>query len=179
MCTPYAVRLLHGETVFLRSTNCDDKDDLKTTQTAALRFKNQDWAVAIFSECCPRDVYAWAVTLDGIQDVILMDSGGSTQMFECTSGTRKIVKSTGRKIANALVLARPIDAQATADSPVDSPASDPETPAEQPENPSEIDVLKAENETLKARLNELLSAIETAEKALKTGRESVGKAEEN
>lgn len=175
MCTPYAVRLLHGETVFLRSTNCDDKDDLKTTQTAALRFKNQDWAVAIFSECCPRDVYAWAVTLDGIQDVILMDSGGSTQMFECTSGTRKIVKSTGRKIANALVLARPIDAQATADSPVDSPASDPETPAEQPE----IDVLKAENETLKARLNELLSAIETAEKALKTGRESVGKAEEN
>lgn len=162
VCTPYAVRLFHGQTTYYRSTNCGDKDDIKNTQTAALKFKNGDWAVAIFSDCYPRNVYEWAIRFEGIQDVILMDSGGSTQMFECTSGTRKIVKETGRLVSSALVIAKKNDGSAAPDIiPSPQPEAD-----EQPENAPEIDLesIKAENEKLKnviAQIKELISSVET------------------
>ncbi|MBR3000183.1 MAG: hypothetical protein IKF39_04225 [Oscillospiraceae bacterium] len=167
VCTPYAVRLFHGSIVFKRSTNCGDKDDVKNTQTAALRFSNGDWCLAIFSECCPRDVCNWALQYDGVEDLILMDSGGSTQMFECTSGERKIVRKTGRKVANALVLGRKITPGVTPEStpenpsqptetPEDTPTETPETPSETPEEaPTEMTP-----EELRERVKELETALE-------------------
>ena len=177
VCTPYAVRLFHGDVCFKRSTQCGDKDSVKNTQTAALKFENGDWATAIFSARYPRDVVAFALRFKGIQDVILMDSGGSTQMFECTSGTRKIVKKTTRKVSTALVIARPAG---TVDIPaVMQPDTTPDTDSTPiiDELQKENELLSAENAKLKNTISEYETAVETAINLLqnlkKSGEKSV------
>ena len=166
VCTPYAVRMLHGQIVFKRSINCGDKDDIKNTQTAALKFKNGDWAVAIFDSCFPRDVCSWAQTLEGIQDVILMDSGGSTQMFECTTGARKVVKSTGRKVSNVLVIAKVITSE-NPSMPVENAPAAGDTPAIIDDKTDEkLKTLETENAQLKTENAALKAEIHNTKEAL-------------
>ena len=131
VCAPYAVLIHQGQNVNMRSTAFDPKELIKTTQTAAMRI-NGDWALAIFSECYPSDVHAFARE-QGADELILMDSGGSTQMFECsTTGKRKSVRHTARLIPNVLVLAKELT-EVTPNTPNEpQPMPEPEPTPEEP-----------------------------------------------
>ena len=125
VCAPYSVLIHDGQNVELHSTAYGSKELYRTNQTAAFRI-NQDWCLAIFSECYPSDVHKYAQEL-GANELILMDSGGSTQMFECsTTGHRRAVRDTGRLLPNVLVLAQTITPAATPDLPED-PQEEPKT----------------------------------------------------
>lgn len=130
VCAPYAVLIHNGENVNLRSTAFGSKDLTRNTQTCAMRIE-EDWCLAIFSECYPSDVHRFAQEC-GANELILMDSGGSSQMFECsTTGKRREIRHTSRLLPNVLVLAKELDGNAD---PVPDPVPDPEpTPEPEPE----------------------------------------------
>lgn len=107
--TPYAVRIHKGNKVFGRSVNYGDKDDIPNTQTAAVKFDNGDWAVAVFPDkICPRDTVTFFDNFSGVEELILMDSGGSSQMrvWNTTSEQMENKLYTGRKIPNVLIIAK-------------------------------------------------------------------------
>jgi len=141
-CAPYAVLIHDGQNVDMHSTAFGSKDLVKNTQTAAMRI-GEDWALAIFSECYPSDVNKFAQEA-GANELILMDSGGSTQMFECaTTGHRRQIRHTSRKLPNVLVLAKEIDGEPSPEpiqepepEPEPTPTPEPETPEIEPEKPS-------------------------------------------
>ena len=109
-CAPYAVLIHDGKTTDLHSTAFDNKDLVRNAQTAVMRI-DEDWTLAIFSECYPSDVLKLAQEV-GANELALMDSGGSTQMFECaTTGKRRQIRHTSRLLPNVLVLAKEIEAQ--------------------------------------------------------------------
>lgn len=143
VCSPYAVRIHEGKLTYLRSTAFGDKDDTKNTQTIAFKLEG-DWCLAIFDKCCPRDTVSFAQQFGNVEELIVMDSGGSTQMFECfTTGKRKAVRDTGRKIPNVLVLAKPnVIIPPTQDDTVPTQPSEPSEPSQpvepEPQEPIEI-----------------------------------------
>ena len=126
VCAPYAVLIHQGQNVNMRSTAFDSKELIKNTQTAAMRIHG-DWCLAIFSECYPSDVLVFANEA-GADELAIMDSGGSCQMFECsTTGSRKSVRHTARLIPNVLVLAKELD------EPGVTPEPEPSDPEPEPE----------------------------------------------
>lgn len=132
VCAPYSVLIHNGQNTELRSASFGSKELIKNTQTAILRIQD-DWCLAIFSECFPSDVHAFAQEA-GANELALMDSGGSTQMFECaTTGHRRAVRHTGRLIPNVLVLAKEINPAGTPDQPdVPQPEPEPEPIEDEP-----------------------------------------------
>lgn len=143
VCSPYAVRIHDGKLTYYRSESFGDKDDIKNTQTIAFKIED-DWGLAIFDKCCPRDTVTFMQQFGNVQELIVMDSGGSTQMFECfTTGKRKAVRDTGRKIPNVLVLAKPnVIIPPTQDDTVPTQPSEPSEPSQpvepEPQEPIEI-----------------------------------------
>ena len=141
-CAPYAVLIHDGQNVDMHSTAFGSKDLVKNTQTAAMRI-GEDWTLAIFSECYPSDVHKFAQEA-GANELILMDSGGSTQMFECaTTGKRRQVRHTSRLLPNVLVLAKEIDGEPSPEpipepepEPEPTPDPEPDPAPEEPEKPS-------------------------------------------
>lgn len=141
-CAPYAVLIHGGQNVDMHSTAFGSKDLVKNMQTAAMRI-GEDWTLAIFSECYPSDVHKFAQEA-GANELILMDSGGSTQMFECaTTGHRRQVRHTSRKLPNVLVLAKEIDGEPSSEpipepepEPEPTPTPEPDPAPEEPEKPS-------------------------------------------
>lgn len=143
--TPYAVRIHEGKKVFDRSVNYGDKDDIPNTQTAAVKFDNGDWAVAVFpGKICPRDTVTFFDHFIGVQELILMDSGGSTQMLAWNNAKKAMEKKlyTGRKLPNVLIIAKieKTEKEPVAEDlePVEEPIIIPEVPEEpevQPEEP--------------------------------------------
>lgn len=126
--TPYAVRIHEGKKVFGRSVNYGDKDDIPNTQTAAVKFSNGDWAVAVFPDkICPRDTVTFFENFSGVQELILMDSGGSTQMRAWNVSKQKMEDklSSDRKIPNVLIIAKINDASDTPDTAELEPADEP------------------------------------------------------
>lgn len=126
--TPYAVRIHEGKKVFGRSVNYGDKDDTPNTQTAAVKFSNGDWAVAVFPDkICPRDTVTFFDNFSGVQELILMDSGGSTQMRAWNVSKQKMEDklSSPRKIPNVLIIAKINDASDTPDVAELEPADEP------------------------------------------------------
>lgn len=131
VCAPYSVLIHQGRNVYMRSESFGDKDYTKNTQSAAMKI-GDDWCLARFSSCYPSDVLQFASDCNA-NELILMDSGGSAQMFECaTTGKRKAVVHTGRKISGVLVLAQEIDGNHIPTTPDPEPVQDPE-----PTEPSE------------------------------------------
>lgn len=132
VCAPYSVLIHRGETVYMRSTSFTNKDLTLNTQTAVMRI-NGDWCLAIFSSCYPSDVQAFALEA-GADELAIMDSGGSCQMFECSStGHRRAVRHTERLIPNVLVLAKEINPAGTPDQPdVPQPEPEPEPIEDEP-----------------------------------------------
>ena len=107
--TPYAVRIHKGQKTFFRSTNYGDKDDTLNTQSAAAKFDNGDWAFAVFPDkIYPRDVVTFFDNFAGVQELILMDSGGSSQLLAWNNDSMQMEKKeyTGRGLPNVLVLGK-------------------------------------------------------------------------
>lgn len=131
VCAPYAVKYHQGKAVDMRSSAFGSKELVKNTQTIAFKLQG-DWCLAIFSECFPSDAVAFVEQFGTPEELIVMDSGGSTQMFECaTTGKRKPVRHTSRLLPNVLVLAQEIDGNTA------NPGKDEDTPIEEPNQPSE------------------------------------------
>lgn len=132
VCAPYSVLIHNGQNTDLRSASFGSKELIKNTQTAILRIQD-DWCLAIFSECFPSDVHAFAQEA-GANELALMDSGGSTQMFECaTTGHRRAVRHTGRLLPNVLVLAKEISPDGTPELPAEpQPEPEPEPIEDEP-----------------------------------------------
>jgi len=138
VCAPYAVKYHQGKAVDMRSSSFGSKELVKNTQTIAFKLDG-DWCLAIFSECFPSDAVAFVEQFGTPEEMIVMDSGGSTQMFECaTTGKRKSVRHTSRLLPNVLVLAQEINGN-TADpgKDDDTPIEEPNQPSDEPEQPSE------------------------------------------
>lgn len=111
--TPYAVRIHDGKKVFGRSVNFGDKDDIKNTQTAAVKFDNGDWALAVFPEqIYPRDTVSFFDNFAGVKELILMDSGGSSQLLTWDNEEKVMRKRlyTERKLPNVFAIAKLKDA---------------------------------------------------------------------
>ena len=107
--TPYAVRIHNGQKTFYRSTNYGDKDDTPNTQSAAVKFSNGDWALAVFPDkLCPRDVVTFFDNFSGVQELMLMDSGGSSQLLAWNNDTKKMEEKlkTTRALPNVLTIAK-------------------------------------------------------------------------
>ena len=145
VCAPYAVKYHDGKAVDMRSTAFGSKELVKNTQTIAFKLQG-DWCLAIFSECYPSDAVAFVEQYGTPEELIVMDSGGSTQMFECaTTGHRKSVRHTSRLLPNVLVLAQKIDGTTDVkpypdqDPDVWIPSDDPTEgePTDEPTEPSE------------------------------------------
>lgn len=120
VCAPYSVLIHHGQNVNIHSESFGNKDLVPNTQTAILRIQD-DWCLATFSKCYPSDVHAFAQEV-GADELALMDSGDSTQMFECsTTGHRRAVIDTGRPLSCVLVLAKEIETNMKEESEVHSP----------------------------------------------------------
>ena len=154
--TPYAVRIHEGKKVFGRSVNYGDKDDEKNEQTAAVKFDNGDWAVAVFpGKICPRDTVTFFDHFTGVQELILMDSGGSSQMLAWNNAKKAMEKKlyTKRELPNVLIIAKieKTEKEPVAEDlePVEEPIIIPETPEEsdvQPEEPvKEEEPMEKEN----------------------------------
>ena len=142
VCAPYSILIHNGQNVDMHSTAFGNKDLVKNTQTAAMRI-DDDWCLAIFSECYPSDVHVFAQEA-GANELILMDSGGSTQMFECaTTGHRRAVRHTGRKLPNVLVLAKDITAQKPIEEPTEPEPDEPTPtpPQDEPQKPQADSIL--------------------------------------
>lgn len=143
--TPYAVRIHEGKKVFGRSVNYGDKDDIPNTQTAAVKFSIGDWAVAVFPDkICPRDTVTFFDNFSGVEELILMDSGGSSQMLAWNNSKRAMEKKlyTERKLPNVLIIAKieKTEKEPVAEDlePVEEPIiipEEPEEPEAQPEDP--------------------------------------------
>lgn len=137
--TPYAVRIHNGQKTFYRSVNYGDKDDTPNTQSAAIKFSNGDWALAVFPDkLCPRDVVTFFDNFSGVQELILMDSGGSSQLLAWNNDTYKMEKKlyTERKIPNVLTIAKLAQTAPQEDEINPQPIIVPE-PLPEPENPAE------------------------------------------
>ncbi|MBQ1809965.1 MAG: hypothetical protein II016_02390 [Erysipelotrichaceae bacterium] len=157
--TPYAVRIHKGQKTFFRSVNYGDKDDTLNTQSAAAKFDNGDWALAVFPDkIYPRDVVTFFDNFAGVQELILMDSGGSSQLLAWNNDSMQMEKKeyTERKLPNVLVLGKlaegtpkeeeihpqpqpvivPIEPEPDQEAPAPAPA--PEEPEPLPEVPEII-----------------------------------------
>ena len=107
--TPYAVTMLHGQDVNLRSTNLASKAGIKNSQSVVARLKNGDCVLAAFENAEPgkvRDFFK-AFSEDNVQDICVLDSGGSTQLRIWSNGKMQtVVTGDKRLLPNVLCLAK-------------------------------------------------------------------------
>lgn len=109
--TPYAITMMHGDERQLRSTNLKSKASQRDTQSAVARLKNGEYVLAAFTSCYPKDVRTFfqAFTGDDVQDVCILDSGGSTQLRAWVDGKMQtVVTGDRRRLPNVLCLAKEI-----------------------------------------------------------------------
>lgn len=140
--TPYAVRIHKGQKTFFRSINYGDKDDTLNTQSAAAKFDNGDWALAVFPDkIYPRDVVTFFDNFAGVQELILMDSGGSSQLLAWNNDSMQMEKKeyTERKLPNVLVLGKLAEGTPKEEEihPQPQPVIVPIEPEPEPEKPAD------------------------------------------
>lgn len=140
--TPYAVRIHKGQKTFFRSINYGDKDDTLNTQSAAAKFDNGDWALAVFPDkIYPRDVVTFFDNFAGVQELILMDSGGSSQLLAWNNDSMQMEKKeyTGRGLPNVLVLGKLAEGTPKEEEihPQPQPVIVPIEPEPEPEKPAD------------------------------------------
>ena len=140
--TPYAVRIHKGHKTFFRSVNYGDKDDTLNTQSAAAKFDNGDWALAVFPDkIYPRDVVTFFDNFAGVQELILMDSGGSSQLLAWNNDSMQMEKKeyTERKLPNVLVLGKLAEGTPKEEEihPQPQPVIVPIEPEPEPEKPAD------------------------------------------
>ena len=98
-CAPAYCGYYHGQRIDLWSPALKASKSAANTQSILIRTLDRFAFVVIADPISVAEVMAWAETVTDLQDLILMDSGGSTQLM---NGFTKVLY-TGRQISTALV----------------------------------------------------------------------------
>ena len=99
-CSPAVILMHNGKEVWLESPACRGSKSTANTQSMILRTKDLVAFAIVCGKITPVQCLTWAKSIDGIQDVCLMDSGGST----CMQIGNETIFSTSEKrpISNAV-----------------------------------------------------------------------------
>ena len=135
-CSPAIIMMLDGRDVWLESPACKGSKDYANTQSMLLRTNERFAFAMVTGKLSANECLEWAKTIEGIQDVCLMDSGGSSCMqigYETIYSTQE-----HRKIPNAIAFYK--DKVEVPTEPVvvplpqepTEPTQDPQEPIEQP-----------------------------------------------
>ena len=101
-CSPAMILLKDGKIVNYVSPSADGSKLTPTSQSMLIR-TSEVFAVAVCNgKLSPEQCRQWALTIDGIQDLCLMDSGGSS----CLEFHGRMLVNTSRKISDALCFYR-------------------------------------------------------------------------
>ncbi len=149
-CSPAIILMHNGQDVWLISPETANSKLGANTQSMLIRTKDRFAFAVCTGKMTPQDCLSWAKTIDGVQDVCLMDSGGSS----CMQIGYQVVYSTAehRRISNAIAFYRDIEVTTDpsqviiSDEPVISepaihepePVEDPVTAVPEPETPVSV-----------------------------------------
>ena len=97
-CSPAMILLRNGQTVNLISPSAQGTKDTPTRQSMLIRTSERFAFAVCDGSLSPEQCRQWALTIEGIQDLCLMDSGGSSGLYD---EGRMIVPSE-RPITDAL-----------------------------------------------------------------------------
>lgn len=97
-CSPAMVLLKDGSDVYYISPNAGNSKANANTQSMLIRTKERFAFAVCKGKLTPVQCKAWAKSIIGVQDLIFMDSGGSTGL----EANGSMVVNTVRKISNAL-----------------------------------------------------------------------------
>ena len=150
-CAPAYAPYINGDRVDLWSEAFKGSKARATQQTMLIRTQDR-FALAVCSGALTiQQLTEWAeLTIEGLQDLIFMDSGGSSQIMIGYD----LTVYTGREIPNVICFYQPKSADSGDDSGEDGEP--------QPSDPKDAEIasLKAENEALKDKLDRIKSIIE-------------------
>lgn len=146
-CSPYSVRIHNGIEINDISSAFANKEDYVTNQTAYFKLKSGEWCIAVSeSKVKPQSIVNAMKSLADIQEMFIVDGGGSSQLWAWNRETREMEKAlyTGRKIPNVLCLAtlnkefteNPIEEpiQEPIQEPIESEPIEDEKPVDEPKN---------------------------------------------
>lgn len=127
-CSPAIVMMMNGKDVWLESPACKGSKDYANTQSMLIRTKERFAFAITTGKLTARECLEWAKTIEGIQDLVLMDSGGSS----CMQIGYDVIYSTSehRKIPNAIAFYK--DKVEIPTEPIVEPIETPQEPIEQP-----------------------------------------------
>lgn len=81
-CSPAMILLRDGKTVNLISPSAQGSKDRPTRQSMLIRTADRFAFAVCEGSLMPEQCRQWALTIEGIQDLCLMDSGGSSGLYE-------------------------------------------------------------------------------------------------
>lgn len=97
-CSPALILLRNGKTVNYESPSAKGSKSRPTRQSMLIRTRDRFAFAVSQGNLTPEQCRQWALTIDGIQDLCLMDSGGSSALYD----EGELIVSTTRPISNAL-----------------------------------------------------------------------------
>ena len=97
-CSPAMILMHNGSDTCLISPNAGNSKVNANTQSMLIRTKERFALAVCKGKLTPVQCRSWAKSIVGIQDLIFMDSGGST----CLEVNGSLLASTTRKISNAI-----------------------------------------------------------------------------
>lgn len=80
-CSPAMIMIRNGQTVNYTSPSAQGSKDRPTRQSMLIRTNERFVFACTEGNLSPEQCRQWAWTIDGIQDLCLMDSGGSTGLY--------------------------------------------------------------------------------------------------
>lgn len=80
-CSPAMIMIRNGQTVNYTSPSAQGSKDRPTRQSMLIRTSERFAFACTEGNLSPEQCRQWAWTIDGIQDLCLMDSGGSTGLY--------------------------------------------------------------------------------------------------
>ena len=107
-CSPYSVRIHNGQDVNIISPAFTNKEEYVTNQTAYFKLKSGEWCIAVSeSKVKPQSIVSAMKSLADIEEMFIVDGGGSSQLWAWDRTTRQMEKAlyTGRALPNVLCLA--------------------------------------------------------------------------
>lgn len=99
-CSPDVILMYHGIDKMLFSPEVVGTKERANVQSLLIRTKERFATALVKGRLTPAQCLAWAKSIDGVQDVVMMDSGGSS----CQQIGYAVTYATGehRKISNAI-----------------------------------------------------------------------------
>lgn len=139
-CSPDVILMYHGQDKMLYSPEVVGTKERANVQSLLIRTKERFATALVKGRLTPAQCLAWAKSIDGIQDVVMMDSGGSS----CQQIGYAVTYATPehRKISNAIAeYSYKLKAVKTDEAPVAEPVLE---PIEEPKEANEEVIAETE-----------------------------------